>query len=135
MASHRPLDAQAMSEARELLQRKHGELRESVRMLVYERRSEPVPTADPLVSAANTLDDGIRIALLDRRNQQRLQIEAALERLERGAYGRCRDCDEFIGVPRLRALPFAQRCSACQARVEELASRRARAEAAGISPA
>jgi DnaK suppressor protein len=123
-----------MTETRELLQRKHGELEASVRMLVYERRSEPVPAADPLVTASNTFDDGIRIALLDRRNQQRIQVEAALEQLERGAYGRCRDCDEFIGVPRLRALPFAQRCSPCQTRSEELARRRARSESAGISP-
>jgi DnaK suppressor protein len=133
MARQRRLESQVVTEARQILERKHGELEESLRALVYERRAEPEPTADPMVTAANSLDDGIRIALLDRRNQQRIQVEAALERLAQGAYGRCRDCEEFIGVPRLRALPFAQRCSPCQARSEELASRRARSEPVGVA--
>lgn len=127
MTSWPRLNSQGMSEARELLQRKHAELQESVRMLASERREAgDGRTADTMVWAANTLDDETRIALIGRRNQQRIQIEAALERLARGEYGRCRDCDEFIGRSRLRALPSAQRCSPCQERSEETANRRVR---------
>lgn len=134
MTSGPRLDPQAMREARELLQRKHAELKESVRTLVSERREAgDGRTADTMVWAANTLDDETRIALIGRRNQQRIQIEAALERFERGEYGRCRDCDEFIGLSRLRALPFAQRCSHCQGHSEEMASRRVRRDAFEIS--
>jgi DnaK suppressor protein len=125
-----------MNEAREFLQRKHAELQESVRMLASERREAgDGRTADTMVWAANTLDDETRIALIGCRNQQRIQIEATLERLERGEYGRCRDCDGFIGLSRLRALPFAQRCSPCQERSEETASRRVRRAPFEISTA
>jgi RNA polymerase-binding transcription factor DksA len=46
-------------------------------------------------------------------------IEDALRRLESGTYGRCVDCLEPIPLPRLRALPFAQTCVACQERRDE----------------
>jgi DnaK suppressor protein len=63
---------------------------------------------------------------MDRRTQQATQIQDALARLADGRYGFCQECDEFIGVPRLRALPFAQRCRDCQGQAE----RRARREVA-----
>jgi DnaK suppressor protein len=65
-------------------------------------------------AASATLLEEIQVALVDRRGQQIAQIEGALERLKRGQYGFCQDCREFIGLARLRALPFAQRCRPCQ---------------------
>ena len=41
-------------------------------------------------------------------------IKAALARMTEGAYGICVDCDEKIPVARLKALPFAVRCVACE---------------------
>lgn len=41
-------------------------------------------------------------------------IDEALQRLERGSYGQCGDCDEEIAAARLRALPFAVLCRECQ---------------------
>jgi DnaK suppressor protein len=46
------------------------------------------------------------------------QIELALDKMERGSYGHCEDCDELIAPPRLRALPFAIRCTTCQDSLE-----------------
>lgn len=43
-------------------------------------------------------------------------IEAALLRLEAGEFGRCSDCRSRISVARLRAVPFAGWCLACQAK-------------------
>jgi DnaK suppressor protein len=43
-------------------------------------------------------------------------IETALRRLRGGNYGICVDCGERIRTARLRALPFAETCLACQAR-------------------
>ena len=77
------------------------------------------------VHAAETLHTEIQVTLMDRRTQQVVQIQDALARLADGRYGFCQECDAFIGVPRLRALPFAQRCRDCQAQAE----RRARREA------
>ena len=42
----------------------------------------------------------------------------ALERLEEGKYGFCRDCGERIPEARLRVKPEATRCVRCQAEAE-----------------
>jgi len=47
------------------------------------------------------------------------QIDAALQRIEAGQYGICRDCGEVIDAGRLEALPFALDCPDCAARREE----------------
>jgi len=50
---------------------------------------------------------------------QLLQIEEALERLERGGYGTCEGCQEPIPARRLDALPWARYCVDCQHRLDE----------------
>jgi RNA polymerase-binding transcription factor DksA len=45
-------------------------------------------------------------------------IEAALERIEAGTFGRCEDCGQPIPKRRLDAAPYAAVCIAC-ARVRE----------------
>jgi RNA polymerase-binding transcription factor DksA len=44
-----------------------------------------------------------------------LDVDAALERLRQGDYGWCCDCGDRIALARLRTLPAAARCAACQA--------------------
>jgi len=48
------------------------------------------------------------------------EIAEALRRLGSGAYGICQACREPIALPRLRAVPAARFCLACQ-EVEEVA--------------
>jgi DnaK suppressor protein len=53
-------------------------------------------------------------------NQNRLEIallrnlEAALDRLARGAYGTCPSCHEPISPKRLEAVPWAEFCVRCE---------------------
>ncbi len=51
--------------------------------------------------------------------QEIAQIDAALQRLDAGRYGYCRDCGEVIEPGRLQALPYALDCPDCAARREE----------------
>lgn len=46
------------------------------------------------------------------------EIDDALERIDRGAYGICLDCGQPIDPARLRALPAATHCLACEKRHE-----------------
>ena len=46
------------------------------------------------------------------------EVDAALERLQAGAYGRCEACGGPIAPGRLAALPEARRCTACQEAVD-----------------
>jgi DnaK suppressor protein len=116
------LDRRTTRELEQFLKVKQSQLKEAVRSVVSARRSsEAGRNADVSTWASETLNDEIQVALMDRQSRQVGQIEAALDRLARGEYGFCHDCTEFIGVPRLKALPFAHRCSACQARAERRA--------------
>ena len=45
--------------------------------------------------------------------QQLRQVDAALQRIELGAYGLCDVCGEPIAQKRLEALPVATRCIQC----------------------
>jgi DnaK suppressor protein len=60
-------------------------------------------------------------ALLEAAEDQRVQIRAALQRLEEGTYGTCLDCGQQISEARLGVRPEAARCVDCQTKAEDLA--------------
>ncbi len=47
------------------------------------------------------------------------KIERALERMKAGQYGTCEGCNNPIPLARLKALPYATLCIACQEKLEE----------------
>jgi DnaK suppressor protein len=79
-----------------------------------------VPT-HPADEDAEGLDAEVAIS----QNEQRLldQVEAALERIEKGTYGVCQQCGKEIGAERLNAIPFAACCIDC-ARGQRMAEER-----------
>ena len=58
-------------------------------------------------------------------DQNREQVERALERLAEGKYGECEDCGASIPTERLRFRPEATRCVDCQGRWDRLNRRSA----------
>ncbi len=59
------------------------------------------------------------ISRLETRERRALdEIQAAEDRLDTGVFGRCEECGEPIPLARLRALPAARYCVACQSRQE-----------------
>lgn len=48
------------------------------------------------------------------------QIEDAMNRIESGEYGRCRDCGRWIRPARLRIVPNTTRCIRCQEQQERI---------------
>ena len=60
--------------------------------------------------------------LMNTRDRDKMiKIEQALRRLDAGEYGLCEECEEPIGVKRLRAMPFAILCVRCQDEEEQTA--------------
>jgi len=57
---------------------------------------------------------GIGFSVLELTYRTVQGIETALQRLEAGEFGTCSECRCRIGDARLRALPFAALCRACQ---------------------
>lgn len=54
------------------------------------------------------------LAVADIRRGQLTALEEAQRRVETGTYGKCEECGEFIGMQRLRLMPFAAYCVDCQ---------------------
>jgi DnaK suppressor protein len=67
------------------------------------RAAAPADGAQEEVAA--TLELGARVALAG--------IEAALARMDRGAFGRCTRCDAAIPLERLEILPAVATCTTC----------------------
>jgi len=63
-------------------------------------------------AAASTASLVSRLAGQDKRELD--EVAEALRRLVSGAYGTCESCRAPIALPRLRAVPAARLCLACQ---------------------
>jgi DnaK suppressor protein len=62
---------------------------------------------------------GMDFALMEMESATLRKIDEAILRLQEGRYGACVECDEAISEARLKALPFADLCRACQERLED----------------
>jgi DnaK suppressor protein len=121
------LDEETVTEIQRTLSSLLARLEASMRAALDEARTNEIGrTEDVVAQASETQHEEIQIELMNRRTDLAAQTRAALERLARGEYGICRDCGGGIGLTRLRALPFVQRCGDCQARAEFASPRAAR---------
>jgi RNA polymerase-binding transcription factor DksA len=96
----------------------HRPLAESVGGVIVSI-SEDIDLAQAL-SDRQTTD--LLVQLLD---ENREQVERALERVREGAYGVCEDCARRIPQERLRFQPAATRCVDCQSRWDRVNGRTA----------
>ena len=60
------------------------------------------------------------MALMAGDSQRLRMIQDALVLLSRGKFGICQDCGKPIGMPRLRAKPYAKYCIDCKEKREKL---------------
>ncbi|RPA56932.1 conjugal transfer protein TraR [Gordonia oryzae] len=59
------------------------------------------------------VERGQLVAQVERSRARLVEIDAALERLGHGKYGRCETCGSPIGAERLEVLPAARQCVTC----------------------
>lgn len=59
-------------------------------------------------------EQDVGFSLLELTSRTVQEIETALRRLEKGAFGKCSECRCAISDTRLRAQPFAVLCLSCQ---------------------
>jgi RNA polymerase-binding protein DksA len=65
-------------------------------------------------AATHVFEQQRDLALRDRAEQHLSAVDAAIARLDAGAYGRCESCGKPIPAERLEALPSAALCIDCQ---------------------
>jgi RNA polymerase-binding transcription factor DksA len=85
------------------------------------------------ISEAGTQED-IDFALLQSKSEALSRLDQALGRIEAGEYGECLVCHVEISEERLRALPFAVRCTKCEALREQDEARTRRPAQSQDSP-
>ena len=115
-----------LTQLRDLLSYRLRELRSEINAAeqyrLEARDSGSRDVADRKDDATKAVSSEIETAEVERDVDEMSQVEAALQRLDDGIYGDCEDCGEPIPLQRLRVLPSAKRCAACQAAKERLAA-------------
>jgi RNA polymerase-binding protein DksA len=118
-------EAAAPVDTRTALERRRAALAGEVKAGTAKRaaaRDDNVPDTGEL--AADDVVRDVALAEIDRDAEEIAAIDAALERLDKGTYGKCVDCGTAIAPARLAHAPEAARCLACQQQVEGGSPRR-----------
>ena len=61
----------------------------------------------------DSFEQEFTLGLLENDEQKLKEIDAALERIEQGTFGRCEECGKDLSKERLEALPYARHCIEC----------------------
>ena len=105
---------------RQMLSERRREMQDDVQSRIRDGRAERSnDVRDDLEVSDDDIQGDIEFALLQMRAETLIRIDEALVRLDTGTYGSCFECESEISERRLRALPFAVRCQACEERREE----------------
>ena len=89
---------------------------------------------DEADSSEAEIQDDIEFALLQMKAETLQKIGKALAHLDEGNFGHCHECGAEIAERRLRALPFAVRCTSCE-EVREVERQREHAFASRLGSA
>jgi DnaK suppressor protein len=109
------------------------------RSLLNEKMNELLAEADRTVDGMNekenfpdptdraSLESNRNFTLRIRDRERKLigKIKEALDRLDDGSYGKCEECDEKIGIERLKARPVTTLCIDCKS-IQEAQERKLR---------
>ena len=86
-----------------------------IRRALAERQEESQVRDAPGSHGWGAAPEGsLDLAVVKQQEQLLAQIDSAIRRHKAGTYGRCLGCGEEVPIARLKAYPFAQRCTPCQ---------------------
>ena len=103
-----------LSDCRQRLLARRGELRQQLSSLTVEQRRIADPlSADSEEQATQRENDEVIDALHEGGRAELRSVEQAIERLDAGTYGKCTRCGGLIEAQRLQAVPYASACSHC----------------------
>ena len=131
-AKARPTAAKAQPAAEALTRQELAEIAASLNEMktdisknVEDKRNmdllEP-EVGDSIDQASQSLDKEILFELSDNERRILRDIDAALRKMEKGTYGLCEHCKKPIQKKRIKALPSARYCMACQSGSERSGS-------------
>jgi len=110
-----PKTTSRRDDLRQMLVERQQELQNEVRSRMEDIRAAGPPAVQRLGEDADAdAQQEVELAMIHIKAETLKRIEAALERIEAGGYGDCVSCGDEIPKNRLKALPFAVRCTACE---------------------
>jgi DnaK suppressor protein len=121
---------------RQMLQERRSEVQLDLQSHLRDGRTARQSDVNDAIDLADAdAQSDLDLALLQMKSETLTHIDAALVRLDAGAYGSCLECNRVIAEERLRALPFAVRCQGCQERREraQVSARRLEQRRGGLS--
>ena len=119
----RPLTPEEVASLKEQLLKKKEELWEEIRSELKGRVSEEYQellenVKDEEELAQIDLEEEVILGVLEARKSELEAISQALWRIERGEYGKCLECGDWICIERLKVRPWASYCLDCKERLE-----------------
>ena len=111
----RKVSATQFKRFQEVLEKKRDQI---LKMVTHKDANVSSDVGDEADVASQTFE---RELLFEMEDSERIildDIEAALRKIEKGEYGICESCRKSISSQRLKAMPWARYCIACQSRSE-----------------
>ena len=68
--------------------------------------------------ASDASEKAVMFGQLESQSGELAEVRDALERLDKGAFGLCDECNDDIPMDRLRAIPYARLCMKCKSAEE-----------------
>jgi RNA polymerase-binding transcription factor len=119
------MDATVLRDARERLVARRDEIRAELDRMATEMQWLGEDQGDEGGLGNHIGDDGSNVSeaeristISDDLEDVLVQVNAALQRIDQGTYGKCQRCGKQIAPERLEAFPYVMYCIDCQAAIE-----------------
>lgn len=103
---------------RELLLNRRRRLSGEINSIVEDVVTDHHAPNEPLEAPSEAVDKSL--VLQETEEGILTQVRDALERIEEGTFGKCRECGQPIPAGRLEAIPYTPWCVECAKKLEQL---------------
>ena len=121
------LSREQLKQFRQLLITERAKLASEIKAIAQEASKSPREASGDLSAytvhmadmAADTYERELSMNIVSSEQELLYQIDDALKRLDDGSFGVCQQCSRPITMSRLKAVPYASLCIACQRTKEQ----------------
>ena len=116
------LTKEQVKQFRQLLITERAKLADEIKSIAHDASTSPRDASGDLSAytihmadmASDTYERELSMNIVTSEQELLYQIDDALKRLDDGTFGLCQQCNQPITMSRLKAVPYASLCIACQ---------------------
>ena len=121
------LTKEQVKQFRQLLITERVKLADEIKSIAHDASTSPRDASGDLSAytihmadmASDTYERELSMNIVTSEQELLYQIDDALKRLDDGTFGLCQQCNQPITMSRLKAVPYASMCIACQRAKEQ----------------